>query len=364
MHGKTQSSPTPRAPHKLLQRSVLLLLACVDIYALGLIIYFLARLATGFRLWPVALFSNFLHLALLPVLVFLPITLCTRHWPGIVVTGLCALAFAWLYGGLFLPQRNMECGSLDGCTHIRVMTFNLGSDLAEATPERVSQVIRDSDADLVALQEVNAAHADAIRRGMTDIYPYQTIYAAGEGTLGIALISRYPIIEERQFSGSITWLPYLEADISIDGRHLSVLNAHPAPPGWSLSLRRMYFSRSLDDMRQFAEMAGEGPTLLMGDFNVADQSADYHILAQAGLIDAYRATGFGFGLTYPTNRWYGYTNTPSTPLVRIDYIWHTFHFTAARAWVGQDAGSDHLPVIAELIWPAENQAGTGTANTP
>jgi endonuclease/exonuclease/phosphatase (EEP) superfamily protein YafD len=35
---------------------------------------------------------------------------------------------------------------------------------------------------------------------------------------------------------------------------------------------------------------------------------------------------------------------------RIDYIWYTGDFRAARAWVGPDAGSDHLPVLAKLVW--------------
>jgi endonuclease/exonuclease/phosphatase family metal-dependent hydrolase len=38
------------------------------------------------------------------------------------------------------------------------------------------------------------------------------------------------------------------------------------------------------------------------------------------------------------------------PVVRIDYVWHTRHFIATRAWVGGRTGSDHLPVIAELAW--------------
>jgi vancomycin resistance protein VanJ len=38
------------------------------------------------------------------------------------------------------------------------------------------------------------------------------------------------------------------------------------------------------------------------------------------------------------------------PLVRIDYVWYTDDFRATRAWVGPDAGSDHLPVLAELVW--------------
>lgn len=335
--------------HKLPRRTQLLLV-CADVYAFGLLLYLMARFLTGFRLWPVALFSNFLHLALLPTLVLLPVMLLMRHWPGAAMTGACVLAFAWLFGQLFLPPWHAEPGRMSDDFSVKVMTFNLGSDLAETAPERLTQIVLDSDADVIAFQEVNLAHADALQHELREMYPYQAVYAAGESTLGIALISRYPIVEARQFSGSIPWLPYQEAKIDVDGRLLHMLNAHPAPPGWSLSLRNFYFSRSRDDMHQFVTMVGDDPGLLVGDFNVADQSEDYAILSRAGLVDSYRVAGYGFGLTYPANRWYGYTNTPTIPLVRIDYIWHTPHFRTIRAWVGGDAGSDHLPVLAELAW--------------
>jgi endonuclease/exonuclease/phosphatase family metal-dependent hydrolase len=35
--------------------------------------------------------------------------------------------------------------------------------------------------------------------------------------------------------------------------------------------------------------------------------------------------------------------------LRIDYILHSVDFTARRAWIGADTGSDHLPVLADLI---------------
>jgi hypothetical protein len=33
----------------------------------------------------------------------------------------------------------------------------------------------------------------------------------------------------------------------------------------------------------------------------------------------------------------------------VDYVWHTAHFRATDSWIGPSAGSDHLPVLAELV---------------
>ena len=38
------------------------------------------------------------------------------------------------------------------------------------------------------------------------------------------------------------------------------------------------------------------------------------------------------------------------PLLRIDYIWHSDELRAASARVGEDIGSDHLPLTAEFEW--------------
>jgi len=39
---------------------------------------------------------------------------------------------------------------------------------------------------------------------------------------------------------------------------------------------------------------------------------------------------------------------PMLPFLRVDYIWSTPDLTALAAWLGEDAGSDHLPVLARL----------------
>jgi endonuclease/exonuclease/phosphatase (EEP) superfamily protein YafD len=86
----------------------------------------------------------------------------------------------------------------------------------------------------------------------------------------------------------------------------------------------------------------------MGDFNITDMSQVYRVLTGAGLKDTFREVGWGFGLTWPgriqpPNEWF-------TPLVRLDYIWHTDEFHAESSWVGSHTASDHLPLIADFVY--------------
>jgi endonuclease/exonuclease/phosphatase (EEP) superfamily protein YafD len=38
----------------------------------------------------------------------------------------------------------------------------------------------------------------------------------------------------------------------------------------------------------------------------------------------------------------------STPLQRIDYVWHSAGLVALTAGLGQAGGSDHLPVVVRI----------------
>ncbi len=313
----------------------------ISLYAAGICLYLLLRIFTGYRLWPVAMVSNFLHWFLLPALILFPIMLWWRRWPtaGMLTAGV--IAFIWLFGELFLPQSTISTAHADSDHTLRVMTWNVNSDFA--TPEEVFTGVRDSGADIIALQEIGQGLAAALDDNPLDEYPYREY--VGYGADGIGLLSRHPIIEHEIVEGK-TAKPYLIATLSIDGRELTVLSVHPPPPKWGRW--DGYYSRGIDEIPHFVNLATSGePTIMMGDFNTVDQSPDYDLLADSGLHDAFREAGWGFGSTWPNRK---VVRLVDKPVIRIDYIWYTDHFTAQRAWVGSGTNSDHLPVLVELTW--------------
>jgi endonuclease/exonuclease/phosphatase (EEP) superfamily protein YafD len=81
-------------------------------------------------------------------------------------------------------------------------------------------------------------------------------------------------------------------------------------------------------------------------------------MLRTGLKDAFVEGGIERGHTLPKrigpwkrllalNRLL--SRLPLLPMVRVDYIWFTDPLQCERAWVGQDTGSDHLPVLATLV---------------
>jgi endonuclease/exonuclease/phosphatase (EEP) superfamily protein YafD len=233
-----------------------------------------------------------------------------------------------------------------------VMTYNVGN--GRASPVRLVKTLRACTADIVALQEVSDAQAQAIRDELSSCYPHQALFPGGFA--GKALLSRFPILRaELLHIGPER--PDLEAAVEIEGMALTLLNVHPPPP----RVRRFSLRFDPHTWKQIETVTSlalkKEPCILLGDFNLVDSGREYLHLHHSGLKDAFREAGKGRGLTLPRRigpwkrlllinrliRW-----APMPPLLRVDYIWHTADLAAEEAWVGEDAGSDHLPVLARM----------------
>lgn len=342
------SPPDRAAPGGLRGLLLRLFLAAADLYAGGVIVYLLLRVTVGDRFWPVALTGTVLQWILLPGFILLAVLVVMKRWPRVALALVPVVTFLGLYGGLLLPPLRPPtvCAANNGCQHLRVMTFNVAS---AAPGDRVLAAIRAADPDIVALEELVAPQIEILDPALADDYPYRVHHAGIVN--GKGLWSRYPILDSdmRVFGTTNT---QLIATVDIDGTPVTVVAAHPPRPRLSLRGGYIYDPGVDEDYRQLAAIGtAGGPAIIMGDFNNTDQSDNYRRMRQAGLTDAFRAAGSGFGATFPARLW-------PLPPVRIDFIFVTDDFTPVDAHVGPDGWSDHYPVVADLIWqPDEPQAG-------
>lgn len=285
-----------------------------------------------------------LYLLIVPSFLLLPLFLAARRgrWTLALIPSM--VAFLVAYGEFFVPraQPPLEDGS-----DLRILTFNI------QIPENeniipIVEVIEASGADVVAIQELSQSAADKIAAALAAEYPYQALHPQAYAPAGQGLLSRYPIVEE-------TYWRYTEYDwsfghqrvvLQIDGAPLVVFNTHPVPfytPARGLGAER-HLRVLLDVMER--TLAETVPVVLLGDFNITDQSHIYRRIT-AHYTDAYRAVGkIGFGFTYPADRpWL-------PPFVRLDFIFYSNEWAgvSARVWP-RSGGSDHFPVLARLIPP-------------
>jgi vancomycin resistance protein VanJ len=233
---------------------------------------------------------------------------------------------------------------------LTVMTYNVGAGLA--APLRLVEVLRQSGADIIGLQELAPEQGAAIADLLGSDYPYHVLHATG--IPGKGLLSRYPV-RETQLLELHPGRPDLQARVAAPDGEIAVIVAHPPPP--RLGRNRIHQAALAD--QQISGIAVEAtrgqPSVLLTDFNRVGWQAAYHQLRQSGLIDAFGTAGRGAGFTLPTRfshlayRGHPLGELPLPPLLRVDYVWHTAHFRTLASWIGGNAGSDHLPVLAELV---------------
>jgi len=316
----------------------------LDIYALIVVLFLLLMLIPN-RPWPVELFSNLVSAALLPSIPLFIFWLVTKKWRSTALWLIPTLAFVFLFGALFIPNRpgphTCDTSGEQTCLHLRVMTFNMYGKSYGGRQEQVD-MLRESRADIIALQEVNDVGADLIESQLSELYPYQI--SLPDGIAGTGLLSKYPIRSQEIFKLAPQTFNHCQAIVDVDGVLIKVLSVHPPSALSPTELR--YRDRRISEIEGLIERATTGePVLLMGDFNLTDQTTDYRLLTGAGLNDAFREAGWGLGNIWPA-RLKGITGL--IPCMRIDHIWHTGEISVLSAHVGSRVGSDHLPVTAEI----------------
>jgi endonuclease/exonuclease/phosphatase (EEP) superfamily protein YafD len=321
-------------------------------YVIGLGGWFVGNRLLGDRWWWLFFLnalSLYLFVPLFPLAVATPFLRQRRLWFGIAAGLGIGL---YLYGGLWLPR---PATAQPAGPSLTVMTFNtLGFNRC---PECVVASVRASGADLVNFQELSRPVAAALARDLAQEYPYRVL-APREGTGGMGAISRLPLRDTGEtLPGYWVGQPQVLA-LSLGATRVLVVNAHPTatlpnPVAEIERTRRERFVQA-QTLVAFAQ-THPGPLLFASDCNMTDQNADYRLMATIW-HDSWREAGRGFGRTYPGgdqggdgNMRFGALTLPRW-IVRIDYVWHSSHWRATEARLGQwDGHSDHRPTIARLV---------------
>lgn len=234
----------------------------------------------------------------------------------------------------------------------RVVTYNIhkcqGMD-GRISPERIVRVLREVEADVIALQEVlcvrgqgsvaDQAHFISEALGMD--------YRLGEnrrlrgGAYGNLVLSRWPMGEA------------INHDISVAGREQrgcmrvniplannSVLHLYNVHLGTSFLERRQQARRLLDKAILHSD-DHDGPRILLGDFNEWTRGLASRLLAEHFQSADLRLT-LGRKRTYPG----------MLPFLHLDHIYYdqTLTLVSSRLHRSRTAlvASDHLPIVADF----------------
>jgi endonuclease/exonuclease/phosphatase (EEP) superfamily protein YafD len=276
---------------------------------------------------------------------------------------IASLAPAAAFIGFYRQRLVSKPSGESDMPRLRVMTLNvLCRDRSAA---KTVEAIRESDADVVMLQEVLPAMGRALAKALVDDYPYQAIHPAYRAR-GTAVLSRIPLEYERKLLLSADGWYCQEVRICWSGRPIVMFNVHLMSP---LKLFPRRGERHYDERTRTAEMqllierlqALEGfDVIVAGDFNMTDQSRDFRAI-RAQARDAFIDAGSGFGFTYPAGtphakHWH---ERLAPPVLRLDHVFYRGRLRARSASVGPNGDSDHYSVIVDLEALEDERFKTG-----
>jgi vancomycin resistance protein VanJ len=320
-----------------------ILAGIVAFYGLFVLVMLCLRVLVGERWIVVAVFNSGLHLFLIPALIVFPLCLLFRRPRlAVLVSPPFALLVAW-YGAFFLPN---DITVPQGATEISLLTYNLHAERSLLAP--MAEVIRESGADIVALQEMTEEAAAYLDVELADIYPYRALHPFPNWYYGRGILSRYPISEDTAWPETSPITMRLQrAVITIQGVDVALYNFHAAP-SYPIFGQPYDIGPRAQQIEEVVEMAAREmmPTLMMGDFNTSYLDENYQLIRQH-FSDSFYEAGWGLGFTNPD---WTYENAREgagwiPPYNRLDYIFHSDDFLTieARTW-DDSGGSDHLPL--------------------
>lgn len=248
-------------------------------------------------------------------------------------------AFTWLLGPLYYAPISY---SMNKAPYLRkdsliIMTYNIrhakGLD-GKVDLHRILRDIQKSGADVIGLQEVDryvyrSSFQDQISElaaqlKMNAVF-MPTINGGYLGQYGIAILSRYPIVNSHKVSLPTEGEPrgMLTAAMIVEGRKIEVTNLH-----LGLSKKERDEQVSFIINRLSSEKAA---SIVLGDFNMSSNARQMR-----GIETAY-------------NEW-RLTNPGRTVIGgrQIDHIFTNLKVRPESVYTLKSDASDHLPVVAKI----------------
>jgi endonuclease/exonuclease/phosphatase family metal-dependent hydrolase len=257
-------------------------------------------------------------------------------------------------------QGEKNAGKMtDAGFDLRVMTYNIHSCVnmdGKILPQRIINVVRQFDPDVIALQEVDADRPQTHNQNQAKIisnalgmdYRFFPVVTNGAQQYGLAILSHLAF-QNITVGWLPTWHPKLKLNLEKRGVMWAILETSSGPVHFfntHLSLHR--FERRSQVKALLGEdwlqgVPQEEAIVLCSDLNAVPFSPVYRRLSRR-FADVQKSSLHAARVqpTFPSRR----------PVFRIDHIFISKHFRTLKTAVPVNAdtrlASDHLPICADL----------------
>ena len=287
-------------------------------------------LAGVHRLFELACHFRFQYLAASAVCLLALLLLRDGRW-SVVAAGAVVLNGAEVLPW-YLPERpsSQAAGASFRVVLSNVLTSNPGFG-------QVLALAREEAPDLLVLQEIDPRWSDEMAE-LDQELPYSKKLPRLDN-FGIGLWSRYPLVDIREIESGTYGVPSIAAHVEVNGETIAVLATHPLPPASLDGFRQR--NAQLSDLATIARES-KFPFVLVGDLNVTMWSPYYRkLIHDSGLRNARK--GFGIIPTWPSDLPIMY--------IPLDHCLVSPVLQVKGFRRGRDVGSDHYPVVVDLVLP-------------
>ena len=215
---------------------------------------------------------------------------------------------------------------------IKIVSVNLLSSNNDF--EKTIALIETENPDIVVLQEVNQKWFNAIS-SIPSIFPYKLIDVR-EDNFGLVILSKLIFSENEKVVFSFSGVPSFSFNIDLEGEDVTIIATHPLPPVGTdyFNDRNMQFENINKYVRSI-----KGEVVVIGDLNTTSFSPNFSRITEETTLKDSR---LGFGLQPSWN-----ARLPVFSIT-IDHVLVSEGINVINRRIGQDIGSDHLPVIIEI----------------
>jgi endonuclease/exonuclease/phosphatase family metal-dependent hydrolase len=344
---------------------------------LALLISYLAPVADPKKAWLIAFFGLAYPFLLMANLIMIAYWLIRKKWYFILSVVCIACGWTVLNNNIGFrkptPDPALKSGKI-----IRMMTYNVhnfkryGSKNDVSTKQEILQIINQQQPDIIGIQEFyTRGHGkydmrDSILKIMaSDFYYFEPILYNKDEAIGIAIFSKFPIIDHGiiPISDRLSVNACIFVDLQKGNQQFRVYSVHLRSIGFDpqdykyingmtnpgktdiSSTRRLggklknAFIKRSDQVAIIKEHAAKCPYpyIIAGDFN--DTPASYAVNEMSrGLKNAFNEKGVGFGRTY----------NGDFPNFQIDYVMTSPQFEINNYLIIEKKLSDHYPVRSDL----------------
>lgn len=271
-------------------------------------------------------------------------SLILRRPAWAAVSAVTAVANLAVIAGLYLPASDPPTGQestpaysqITGSHRIGIIQFNAQSSSAPGGFDSFAHFVRETDPDLVAVEDLAPEWAGRFRSEFPALAPAIELPLTEGG--GIGLYSRIPIEDARlrYFVDAEPGLASITARMTIGNAPVDLIVTHPMAPTspHTFDARNEQLATIASDRNRFAN-----ELIVVGDLNMTSWSPAFSEFTEAMAVNDTRK-GFGVQGSWPAG-------APGFR-IPIDHCLVSERFVTRDRRVGPAAGSQHLPIAVSL----------------